>query len=197
MLLPFSLTFRVGIIGLFVWAATTSKPTHGVVLLAFFGGLCVLSLFSDDKLRKWFVMPEPPTAVKVPNHDGTAVDMKCHIGFEDQFKEHFADILDDESILMAAIRHLGTGQIWAVERPGRHSHVIWAMDAMYVPPHHHAEQGFLTSFGRYVERKEAALIAAAAGQLLNKQSTPNILFSEDVWETPPWKSADKQEGVAA
>jgi hypothetical protein len=197
MLMPFSLTFRIGLIALFVWVATTNKPTHGGVLLAFLAGLSVLSLFSDDKLRKWFVMPEQPNSVKVPNHDGTAVNMKCHIGFEDQYREHFADILDDESILMAAIRHTGTGQIWAVERPGRHPHITWAMDALYVPEFHRTEEGFLTSYGRYVERNEAALIAAAAGQLLNKQSTPAILFSEDVWETPPWKGLDQQEGVAA
>lgn len=197
MFLPFSLTLRFGLIALFVWVVSTSRPTHGVVLLGFLAGLCVLSLFSDNKFKRWWMIPDEPSVIQVPNHDGTAPDMKCHVGMPDQFEEHFADILAEESIQMAAIKHMNSGQIWAVEQPGRHSHVMWAMHMLSVPSHLQGDQGFLTSYGRYVDRKEAALIAAAANQLLDKQHTPTSLFSEDVWATPPWPGMEEQTGVSA
>jgi hypothetical protein len=190
MFMPFSLSLRVGIIVLFVWVASTSKPTHGVVLLGFLGGLAVLSLFSDNKLKKWFMMPEPPRTMKVPPIDPTCKGLVVHVGMEEEFKEHFADIFDEERILMAANLHTGTGQIWAVEQPGRHHHVCWTMDMMHVAPQYLSTQGFLTSYGRYVDRKEAALIAVSANQLLDMQEHPTRLFSESVWATPPWRDED-------
>jgi hypothetical protein len=41
-----------------------------------------------------------------------------------------------------------------------------------------ADQGFMTSEGRFVERPEAAKIAVSAGQIPGE---PSILFSEDFW----------------
>jgi hypothetical protein len=121
------------------------------------------------------------------------------IGSPEEFKEHHADLYDEERIIAAAVQHFDNGQIWAVEAPGRHHHVLWVMDMLHVPPMYHRDQGFLTNWGRYVDRKEAALIAAAANQLINKQSTPSELFSEDVWATPPWKdhehSSSSTEGL--
>lgn len=45
------------------------------------------------------------------------------------------------------------------------------------------DQGFLTSTGRYVGRKEAAAIALAAGQILRpeQQGTMERLYSEDLY----------------
>jgi hypothetical protein len=40
-------------------------------------------------------------------------------------------------------------------------------------------QGFMTTHGRFVDRKEALKIAIAAGQV--KNSKHNILFSEDLY----------------
>lgn len=40
------------------------------------------------------------------------------------------------------------------------------------------DQGFFTSFGRYVDRKEAATIAVKAGQV---RPLIGVLFSEDLW----------------
>lgn len=198
MFLSISVVVRLGIIAAFIWVVTKCPTTHGGHLLSFIAGMSLLSLVSDERIKKWFVLPDLPSQIKVPNHDGTAPDMVCHVGLPEQFEEHFADILDEECILMAANRHSGTGQIWAVERPGRHSHVMWAMETLSVPEHTRvAQQGFLTSYGRYVDRKEAALIASSANQLLDKQHTPPILFSEDVWATPPWPGMDKQEGAGA
>lgn len=128
--------------------------------------------------------------MKVPPIDPTCKGLIVHVGSEEEFREHFADILDEERILMAAILHTGNGQIWAVQQPGRHHHVCWTMDMMHVPGHFMSTQGFLTSYGRYVDRKEAALIAVSANQLLDMQNHPTRLFSEDVWATPPWREED-------
>lgn len=46
------------------------------------------------------------------------------------------------------------------------------------------DQGFITSTGRYVNRKEAAIIARDAGQLdPEDKQRPNVvaLLSEDIW----------------
>lgn len=50
-------------------------------------------------------------------------------------------------------------------------------------------QGFVTSIGRFVDRREAMLIARAQGQLIPRAagfmegeiSSGDVLFSEDVW----------------
>lgn len=43
-----------------------------------------------------------------------------------------------------------------------------------------SEQGFVTSEGRFVNRKEAFLIADAAGQIKHKHGESNSLYSEDL-----------------
>lgn len=44
-----------------------------------------------------------------------------------------------------------------------------------------AEQGFLTSKGRFVDRKEGLSIALAAKQVAAKHGNPFELYSEDLW----------------
>jgi hypothetical protein len=58
--------------------------------------------------------------------------------------------------------------------------IISQMGVTHVP---FAGQGFWTSEERFVDRKEAAKIAVAAGQELKrpKAFNPNRLFSEDLW----------------
>jgi hypothetical protein len=184
----FFVWFRVAVVVATVWMLVSARASHPSHLLTFLAGMALLSLLSDEKLKRWFVLPEPPRAVKVPDHDGASPGLECLIGSPDEFKEHRADLYDEERIVGSAVLHYGTGQIWAVEAPGRHHHVLWAMDMLKVPHAYHRDQGFLTNWGRYVDRKEAALIAAAANQLLDKQFTPPELFSEDVWVTPPWEN---------
>ena len=43
------------------------------------------------------------------------------------------------------------------------------------------EQGFLLSNGKYCRRKPAVQIAEEAGQIINKTSPADRLFSEDLW----------------
>lgn len=42
-------------------------------------------------------------------------------------------------------------------------------------------QGFLTSRNRFVDRKEAAIIAIASGQIIKPEYEDNTLFSEDIY----------------
>lgn len=82
------------------------------------------------------------------------------------------------------------GELWSLPAPARHNHLIhaWSSSRPRVngaPAFCNPESfGFLTSSGRYVERREAKDIAEAAGQVLNipgRSSQLPELYSEDVW----------------
>lgn len=68
--------------------------------------------------------------------------------------------------------------ICSMPRPARHGDIVQRM-----PKEWWGTQGFLTSTGRFVSRKEAWVIAEAAGQILRCTSTsgPGTLYSEDLW----------------
>lgn len=70
----------------------------------------------------------------------------------------------------------------SLPRPARHHHIIHAVSESLGRPIVPHEQGFLTSTGRFVGRKEAYGIALRAGQAKPKPGTllPD-LFSEDLW----------------
>jgi len=77
------------------------------------------------------------------------------------------------------------GDIWSVQPPGRHHDVI-AKHRAKVGPYYMSDkdiQGFITSNGDFVDRKEAAKIAYACGQITSPKKTQpqDTLFSEDVW----------------
>lgn len=61
--------------------------------------------------------------------------------------------------------------------PARHHHILHYL----ARPDFHVEQGFLTSTGRFVSRKEAMGIAVAAGQVSPSKVQSPDLFSEDLW----------------
>jgi hypothetical protein len=85
-----------------------------------------------------------------------------------------------ERIVAAAIYH---GSTISLPPPARHHTILQAMDltmgidATAVPP---ANQGFLTSDGRFVGRTEGFHIAWKAGQGKLDAETP-VLYSEDLW----------------
>ena len=94
-----------------------------------------------------------------------------------------------DRIAAAAIR-MDAGTIWTLPPPNRHPNVIWAIcddhrerGAPLHPQTGGHRQGFITENGKFVSREEAWLIAAAAGQLLERAPTGNrgTLFSEDLW----------------
>jgi len=86
-----------------------------------------------------------------------------------------------ETIAAAAILHRGT--VWSVPRPGRHHDVIARIRreaAGTLPVRGGEAQGFVTSTGRYVDRREGGRLALAAGQTQTLGWGPR-LFSEDLW----------------
>ena len=82
-----------------------------------------------------------------------------------------------ERILCAALRD-AAGLIYTKPPPARHHDCFFrGCETQKVTC------GFLTSAGRFVDRREAYKIATAAGQLLPralKHHAP-LLYSEDVW----------------
>ena len=83
-----------------------------------------------------------------------------------------------ERIISVAISAFGI--IASLPAPARHGDVLRKLfdfnDTVLGPD----EQGFLTSAGRYVNRRDAAAIALEAGQTDKLISAPN-LYSEDLW----------------
>lgn len=87
--------------------------------------------------------------------------------------------MSDERIERAAIWHRGI--CYSVPQPGRHHDVIRMMSETHglgVEAQRH--QGFRTSCERFVDRKEGARIAIAAGQVPALRWPPD-LYSEDLW----------------
>jgi hypothetical protein len=68
--------------------------------------------------------------------------------------------------------------------PARHHHVIHEVATATGEPVHPLAQGFVTSTGRFVDRREGMTVALMAGQLLDPTkiatSMPQ-LYSEDLW----------------
>ena len=87
-----------------------------------------------------------------------------------------------ENITAAAIR-LPAGKIVWVPAPGSHVDAFRAaQDAgTFHAELHGCEQGFMTSAGRFVDRRRAAEIAAASGQRQRSIGPRDLLFSDDIW----------------
>lgn len=86
---------------------------------------------------------------------------------------------EPERIERAAIWHRGL--VHSVARPGRHHDVIRTMAEKHgLGPEAQRHQGFYTSHERFVDRKEGAKIAIAAGQIEALKWPPD-LYSEDLW----------------
>jgi hypothetical protein len=75
------------------------------------------------------------------------------------------------------------GMTFSLPRPARHHDVLHLMHSLGLPdgPSWVTGQGFLLSSGRWVNRRDAWLVAVAAGQLLERDRNGPELFSEDVW----------------
>lgn len=86
-----------------------------------------------------------------------------------------------ERIVAAALRTPGN-LVVTLPAPARHHDVIAAMGAagMSFEAIANSDQGFVTAGARYLPRREAFVVAKAAGQL-NGCSVEGILFSEDLW----------------
>lgn len=85
-----------------------------------------------------------------------------------------------ERIVSAAI-HLG-GLVLSLPSPARHHTIInGATQNLEMKPPILGTQGFMTSTGRFVNRKEACFIATEANQITVKTGNADELYSEDLW----------------
>lgn len=100
------------------------------------------------------------------------------------YKQYFEPSAEHREYIALVACTLKNGNIYAVERPGRHSHVQHMLRDQSIPLDDEDDQGFVTSLGRYVSRTEAVIIAGSAGQITFKGNPLNQLFSEDLWSTP-------------
>jgi hypothetical protein len=93
------------------------------------------------------------------------------------------DLIHDGKVTVERAALLGTdGTIYSLPQPARHHDVMRHMaDVHGFENVHHLEQGFVLSVGRFCRRRPAKLIAERAGQLLERASGNERLFSEDVW----------------
>lgn len=88
-----------------------------------------------------------------------------------------------ESIAKAAMA-LECGRIFAVDRPGRHHHIINTVGELALATATQigdAIQGFVTTKGRFVDRREGLRLAERSKQLIRKTQPADQLFSEDLW----------------
>jgi hypothetical protein len=86
-----------------------------------------------------------------------------------------------EHVVACAIRH-PSGVIYAAPAPGRHHHLIWAMDAFgHAGIEHTRKQGFLTNTGRFVNRITGLTLANEANQIIKKHPSYRELYTEDMW----------------
>ena len=84
-----------------------------------------------------------------------------------------------EFIISAAVQHEEV--IFSLPRPNRHYHIVHKMYDMGLPKTAQQHQGFLTTTGRFLDRKEAATLALSNGQISKLKFVSDELFSEDLW----------------
>ncbi|TRD03832.1 hypothetical protein FJV76_14450 [Mesorhizobium sp. WSM4303] len=83
-----------------------------------------------------------------------------------------------ERIISVAISAFGI--IASLPAPARHGDVLRKLQDFNPLIIRGERQGFLTDAGRFVNRRDAAVIALAAGQIDKLMSAPD-LYSEDLW----------------
>ena len=83
-----------------------------------------------------------------------------------------------KQITHVAIKNTQTNEIFSLPKPNRHHNII------HNDPEHSIE-GFLTEENRFIDRREAYLMAKHSGQLNRLKGDQyyqgNELFSEDLW----------------
>lgn len=88
---------------------------------------------------------------------------------------------EPERVVAAAVKV--NGLVHSLPAPARHHDVIgYIVRLKLAPKPVYGIQGFVTSTGRFVDRKTAAYMAVRAGQVEEaKLRRRDMLFSEDLW----------------
>jgi hypothetical protein len=87
-------------------------------------------------------------------------------------------MINNAKIVAAAVQF--NGVIFTIPKPARHHNIVHAMFYMGLPKLAQQEQGFLLDSGQYINRKDAAILALANGQVAELEAPP-YLYSEDLW----------------
>lgn len=112
-------------------------------------------------------------------------ELRAHCGYELDYVQLTSRYHSWPEQIFAVANQHPSGRIYAAEPKARHHHVIALMHEYGDGQDNgKSEQGFLTTHGRWVDRKEAMLIARAQGQLQRATGAEDTLFSEDLWEGP-------------
>lgn len=118
-------------------------------------------------------------AVERAHRKGTSGDALARQFRESILAEGARTRAEDRDRIFAAAIRVGPS-VYAVPSPARHDDVIAWLERLGVPGVR-SDQGFVTNGGRFVGRREALLLAEAAGQVAHKHGNPSQLFSEDMW----------------
>lgn len=153
-----------------------------IVFVILFKNIPYMSLLNRHARISWGNVLKRTTTSKP--YEGYA----CLYGTESAHLRNADDIhrRQQELVVASAVRH-PVGIIFAIAKPGRHHHCISAMvtvDAAGMEYTH--DQGFVTSWGRYLDREDSFNVATAANQIIKKSGSlgSDELFSEDVWDSP-------------
>jgi hypothetical protein len=108
----------------------------------------------------------------------------CLIWFIIYTRRQYQETFYFEEIACASIKFADIG-VLSLPAPARHHHIMWTRLMIIGTPMHNCVQGFLTTSGRFVDRKEGLQIAIKRGQIVKKHPMYEELYSEDMWpETP-------------
>lgn len=88
----------------------------------------------------------------------------------------------DQSLRIECVAIMIGSDVYSLPPPNRHDNVIhWVFEMLGDAWTEPEVQGFLTNEGNFVGRKEAFIIATAAGQLIAPLNRGEELFSEEMW----------------
>lgn len=120
---------------------------------------------------------------RVKKYQNPAVGkMQLLCGTEAAFMRYYAfGRTKPEKVLAAAVKH-PSGMVYTALNPGRHHHVIRFMSALKVSGISNTRrQGFITTHGRFVDRRDGLSMAERNRQIVKKHPAPWELYSEDMW----------------
>lgn len=106
--------------------------------------------------------------------------------------------IDGQAELIVAAAIEVEGVVVMAARPGRHADCINFIHNRAPGVDYKSRQGFVTNRGRFVDRREAALIVEASGQGSTRDmgpGYPRALFSEDMWND--WADESERQAYLA
>lgn len=181
---------------------TPEIPYYRIVSILFLTAFCAVVLNNEHlkiavlglALIAGATLHEAERAIRARHQKPAGIDyLRSHAyryldffaGTAEEYRQFFsADCSEPERIVHTAILHRHTRRIYSVAAPGRHHQVLSMMRQVGLVTKTRAEriEGFISSRGRFLNRKEAAVVARLANQLIRKTSPEDELFSEDLWD---------------